>query len=163
VSKALSELDSYLYGPRKIDMSALGLWSSFMSTREVIYSPVRGLISRSWSSTEPASFAPGSPLVLGTYALTTYAENQARYGKAYETMLSCSKNLSVINTCVREYTLAVAKYMEEDQQEMLSYPVMTRAQAYDTVMPLMDFALFDPELAQQKSVEAEETSSFPTE
>lgn len=162
VNRALSELDYLLYGPRKIDMNALGEWtyymaSSFTSNREVIFSPVRGLISRTWSSTEPANFSPNSPFVLGTYALTTFAENQARYGKAYETMLTCSKNLSLINTCVREYTLTVAKYMEEDQQEMLSFPVMTRAQAYDTVMPLMDFALFDPELAKLKSVEAEET------
>lgn len=158
-NRALSNLETFLYGERKISMEYLGEWANFSPTRQVVFSPRKGITVQKWTSDTPVSFAPTSSFVVGNYATETYKDYEERYGRAYTELLACSKNLAAVNTCVRTYTMQIAQFMQEDQEELFAYPVMTRAEAYATIMPLMDFALFDSDLAKLKSTSAEE----PTE
>lgn len=155
---ALSALDTFYYGPGKIDMSGgLSYWSTFNPEKRVYYSPSRGVRTTSWlDDTSAIDFSQGASFTYQQGIFDVLKEQQARYKEAYTTLTGCLNKPAATTDCLKNYTLTVAKLMQEDQEENFSFDVLTRGDAYNYVMQNIDLGLFDPELAKGKGVEIEE-------
>lgn len=150
---ALNALDTFLYGSQRSGINdMMSSWSSFSADKNVVFYPLQGLKVEENYNNEPYVFSGDKA---AEYQYQTWADqqkrSQARYTTAYATLTECLKKKNAGLDCVKDYTLTLGRLMQEDQADMLSYNVLTRAQAYDFIMSNINFSLFDTALADKEA------------
>ncbi len=132
----------YLYFKgQKMSPNGGGYYNAGYYTPEsyVSYNPVTGLSYEPVLSTDPIRF--------GAYEPTEKAR------KALEAELECTR------TSAQYFSTRCFEKRQEYVWSLLSYDVLTKWQAISALIPSIDFALWDNELAKKKEVKIEEESN----
>ena len=113
-------------------------------TRDAVtyYNPITGLSSEPTLSHDALTFGVSKPS----------ADDQ----KVLDTELACTQSSA------RYFSQACFKKRQAYVWSLLSYPVLTKGEAIDALLPSIDFALWDSELAKKKLVKIEQASQAGT-
>jgi hypothetical protein len=134
----IEDFDYLYFMGQKISPNGSSYYNSGFYTPEsyISYNPFTGL------SREPVLSA--DPIKFGIYEPTEKAR------KALETELECTR------TSIQYFSLYCFQKRQEYLSSLLSYEVLTKWQAISSLLPSIDFALWDSELAKKKVVKIEE-------
>ena len=164
VNLQLEKFDRNLYGHKKILISQIiSSIDTFLPVQVVEYDP-------SISQTRVRDLYSLDPLQFGSGGISTLDQASIDRANAYhaldDELANCANiqgNDSAFTKCMRSYvTDSVATKAQYDNNNIpptKPYPVLTRAQAIDRIVPKIDFGLFDPELAKKKNTQIDVQSN----
>ena len=154
-SDALETFDNQVYGKRKITLGEVlpNATGSFQPKFNVISYQKKGIVFEDMYQDTPYNFNPEKSMEEAWMPSAEIKSLDAQMTQAKVELSRCVSKKNNLQNCIATYVIKISDITTQQQDLMLAYQVLTKAQLLDMIIGNIDFGLFDPELAKKKDTE----------